>query len=270
VTNSGMLMKMGVTADPVLRASYEAALERAKKDRRTDATLKAERAIEAVGEYAGDRLFVEQVQAQLGRVLESNTSKLGSIDGIWAVLGDDSGSMENAIAVARKIAALLTERVKQEVYLIFFNTTPQYFEVTGKTYAEILDMTKYVRAGGGTAIGCGLDYLRAKKVLVQGIAIVSDGGERQAPMFAPTYQKYCQEMQVEPTVYLLRVAGSDPDWLSGNVAQAGLQMEKFDLGSDVDYYSLPNIISGMRVNRYALYDEIMETPLLKFADVFKN
>ena len=46
-------------------------------------------------------------------------------------------------------------------------------------------------------------------------------------------------------------------------------LEKFELGHNVDYYSIPNIIRTLKTNKYSLCEEIMEMPLLKFSDVFK-
>ena len=169
--------------------------------------------------------------------------------------------------VARQVAGLIAERVSGSVYLVFFNTSPTWFDVTGKTYAEIVEGTRRVSAGGATSIGCGLDWMHAKGLPVGGIAVVSDGGENRTPVFATVYKKYCEALSIEPPVYLFHVPG-DADAFSGNCERAGIQVEKFELGKEIDYYSLPNIVKTLRANRYALYEEIMATPLLTFASVF--
>jgi hypothetical protein len=56
--------------------------------------------------------------------------------------------------------------------LVFFNTMPTYHDVTGKTLDEINAITKHVRAGGGTSIGCGLKYIMDRGLEVDGNAIV--------------------------------------------------------------------------------------------------
>jgi hypothetical protein len=48
----------------------------------------------------------------------------------------------------------------------------------------------------------------------------------------------------------------------------GIAIEQFELGGHVDYYSLPNLVKTMRTSRYSLVDEILETKLLTFKDVF--
>jgi hypothetical protein len=70
-------------------------------------------------------------------------------------------------------------------------------------------------------------------------------------------------------VYLYRLTG-DRDVLTKNCAADGVELHEFDLTGGVDYYSLPNIVQTMRVNRYSLIDEIMAAPLLKLEDVLQK
>jgi len=59
------------------------------------------------------------------------------VDGNWLVLGDKSGSMSACIEVARHVSGTLAKFVKAKFHLVFFDTTPRHFDVTGKTYEEI-------------------------------------------------------------------------------------------------------------------------------------
>lgn len=264
VTNSKMLEKLGVKNDPILNAAYQSALERATKDKRLNvlkAGVAAERvtlsAMSSRGNMADD---LRNLQAK------ATTRQLGGIDGDWLVLGDCSGSMSSSVELAKKIAALITERVKGKVWLIFFNTHPFPFNVTGKTFFQIEQDTKRIIADGGTSIGCGLDYILAKRESVDGIVVVSDGGENTSPYFGSTYINYCLKMDKEPTVYFFNMAGEN-DIMSRDLRSKNIQFEEFDFRTKkIDYYSLPNIVQTLRVNRYSLVDEIMETPLLKISD----
>lgn len=260
ITNTQMFQRLGVMTDSALKAAYDKAIERAKADGKVE-TLKAGRAARQVKGTTN--------AAKLEDLQQVKTAQLGTIEGDWLVLGDCSGSMEKSMEVARHIASIIAERVSGAVYLVFFDTSPTYFDITGKSYTEVVEITRRVTAGGATSIGCGLDYIRSRGIVVNGIAIASDGGENRAPTFSEVYKKYCQALAIEPPVYFFHVPG-DGDALSRNMAHAGIQLEQFELGSNVDYYSLPNIVKTLRANRYALYDEIMETPLLKFADVFRK
>lgn len=259
ITNTQMLQRLGVMTDPALKSAYEKALERAKSDKRVETLKSGVASKKAQGKAA----------TQLAELQEIKKTQLGGIEGDWLVLGDRSGSMQNAIEVARQVAGIIASCVTGSVHLIFFDTTPIHFDVTGKTYDQIVQDTRRVGAGGSTSIGCGLDYIRSRGIVVNGIAIASDGGENASPMFADVYRKYCASLSIEPPIYLFHTDG-DTDALSSNLNRAGIPLEKFELGRAVDYYSLPNIVKTLRANRYALYDEIMETPLLKFNDVFKR
>lgn len=257
VTNSKMLEKLGVKNDTVLNAAYQSALIRAKEDKRLNVLKAGVAAESASGDMASDLL---NLQAR------ATSRQLGGIEGDWLVLGDCSGSMSASVELAKKVAGFITERVKGKVWLVFFNTVPTPFDVTGKTFFQIQELTKRVRANGGTSIGCGLDYISARGESVDGIAIVSDGGENNPPYFGHVYKKYSEKIGKEPTVYFYDVDG-DSDALSKQLPN----IEKFNMrGGKIDYYSLPNIVETMRTNRYSLVDEIMSVPLLTLEKVFEG
>jgi len=258
ITNTKMLQKMGGFENEILKTTYDRAVERMRKDKKVS-TLKAGRAAKVVK----DKKSAEK----LDQIQEKRLDALGGIDGDWLVLGDRSGSMHASIEVARQVASLIAKQVNGKVYLVFFNTAPTYFDVTGKSLDEISQMTKRLSANGGTSIGCGLDYISQKGLMVNGIAICSDGGDNTHPKFHFSYSAYVKRFGIEPTVYLFHVPG-EYNRLSFDCKSENIQLEKFDLGRDVDFYSLPNLIKTMRTNRYSLVDEIMEMPLLTFNDVF--
>lgn len=259
INNTNMLKNMGVFENPVLRSAYDDAVERAKKDKRVS-TMKAGKA----ASVATDKKAAEKMEALQNEKLE----QLGGIEGNWLVLGDKSGSMHTAIEMARQLAALIAQQVKGEVNLVFFNTSPTRYDVTGKTLSEIKDMTKRITANGGTSIGCGLDLMREKKEIVNGIAICSDGGDNTAPHFHEAYKKYVATMGVEPTVYHFWVPGEN-DHMSHYCKMSGIHVQKLDC-TKVDAYSVPNLVRSMRASSYQLVDDIMSTPLLTFKEVFKE
>ena len=293
VTNSKMLERLGVKQNPALNAAYQAALKRASTDKKLN-VLKTSRItnrstandatatmdwMQAMPMNAGPTTLYaaaasidtdpigDDMREDLLQLQAHATKQLGSIEGDWLVLGDMSGSMSHSVELAKKVASLITERVKGKVWLIFFNTYPTAYDVTGKTYFQIEEMTRHIRAGGGTSIGCGVDYIMKKGESVDGIAIISDGGDNTHPMFGPTYRKYAEQLGKEPTVYWFNVSG-DHDSLSNQVPGV---IEKIDMRhGKVDYYSLPNVIATLRTNRYSMVDEIMGVPLLKMTDALRK
>lgn len=254
VNNTVMLERMGMKAQPALRAAYEQALGRAAGSKKN--TLKVTKVIENVE----DELDEGTVQ-KLKALQEKQIQTLGGVDGNWLVLADKSGSMAASIEAGRQVAAALARMVKGKVWLVFFDVMPRGTEVTGMTYEQIKDKTKGVTAGGGTSIGCGLLGMLEANVEVDGIAIVSDGGDNTAPFFTTVYQQYAKKFAKEPPVYLYQVPG-DPNALEGYMKQAKIDLQIYPLGGNVDYYALPDLCRTMRVNRYGLVQQILDTPLL--------
>jgi hypothetical protein len=74
----------------------------------------------------------------------------------------------------------------------------------------------------------------------------------------------------EPTVYFYNVYGPY-NTLSQQLKQAGVDYQEFDVQhGKVDYYSLPNLVQTMRVGRYSLLDEVLDTDLKKLDTVLKR
>ena len=262
VTNTKMLQKLGLKATPALRGAYEVALKKAQSSKKN--TLKTSRAAEAL--EASD--IEDDLAEKLNALQEKQIKALGGVDGDWLVLADKSGSMSTAIDLARHVATTLAKFVTGRVHLVFFDTAPRYFDATGKTLEQLTALTKNIKADGGTSIGCGLLYAIEKQFNIDGIAVVSDGGERNPPTFAQFYAPLAQATGKPIPVYFYQCAG-DPDYFSPLCKQAGIDLQTFDMRkSAIDYYSLPNLIQTMRVNRYSLADEVLNTPLLTQDEVF--
>ena len=266
---SKWLKRVGVHTVPALRAAYEQALERAgQKPQRNRTLLRATTAAEAVEDED------PTIAAKLRDLQETQirqAKERSGIKGKWLILGDKSASMVVAIDLARAVAAVLGKMVKDEVHLVFFDAQPhRHIVATGKTYEELKAATALIEAAHGTAIGCGLQFMADKGIAVDGIAIVSDGYENwnAVPKFADAYQHYVRKMGIEPTVYFYQV-DTDPrspaqelSGFLGSCKQAKIDLQTFDLrGKKIDYNSLPNLVQTMRVGRYSLLDEVMNTPL---------
>lgn len=263
VTNMKRLEKLGVKSNPALRSALEQSLKKAAKS--NENILKTTVAAEAVEDDA--------IRSKLQGLQEKQMQRAAGIDGNWLVLGDKSGSMQKCIETSRHVAAMLAKMVRGQVHLIFFDIAPRHVDATGKTYEQLLEMTKHVTAGGGTSIGCGLEWALERGIEIDGIAIVSDAAENNLPLFVNVYQFYSRKYDKQVPVYLYRMepgtrALQDRD-LAETMRLAKFDMQEFDLRGGVDYYSMPNIVATMRSNRYSLVDEIMATPLLTLDKVFK-
>ena len=270
VMHARAIKKWGLDTNPVLRAAFEKRLERAgtKKARKGKATLKTTRAAEVLQASGTDEKIVTKLRALQERQLDN----LGGVEGNWLVLGDKSGSMSAAIALSRQVSAILARMAKGKVHLVFFDSMPTYMDATGKTYEEITSITARINAGGNTSIGCGLQYAVDKEFDIDGIVVVSDGGHNATPHFSVAYKAYEKKFGKSPTVYFYVTPGGDSDRLTGECAAVGIDVQVFDLRSGgthgkVDFYSLPNLVQTMRVSRYSLLSEIMDTPLRRLDEV---
>ena len=260
VTNTKALMKRGVKTEPKLRAAYEEALGKKDKGRGPAANvLKATTAAEAIDD--------EAIKAKLMVMQERKLDEM-SVEGDWLVLADKSGSMSAAIEAARLVAGTLSRLGKGRVSLIFFDNSPYLYDATGKTYEAILEETKRVVAAGYTSIGCGLLMAISKGLPMDGIVVVSDGGENCPPYFNDQYKALVQSLGKEPPVYFFQLGAGDN--FTERMKNAGFALNTIDLrGKTVDRYSVPGLCQTMRTTHYGLLETIMDTPLLKLDDVLK-
>ena len=259
-TNVKMLEKLGMKTNPALRGAFDKAMEKASTSKKN--TLKTTQAVEAV-EDAGLKEKLRGLQAK-------QIAAAGGPDGDWVILADKSGSMQHAIETACHVAGSITQFVKGKVGLIFFDTSPMAVDVTGLSLDQIQKATRSFRANGGTSIGCGLNRMLVEKLAVDGIVIVSDGGDNTAPLFHDVYPKYAKFVDKDVPVYFYQLSG-EADKLTPNMQRAGIEMTTFDLrGSKLDYYSIPNTVKTLRSNQYSLVEEILSTPLLTLNDVLKG
>jgi len=257
ITNSNMLSKLGVMDNPVLKSAFENAISKAKKDKRTS-TLKAGIAASVVND--------EKMKVKLEKLQEHKIDNLKGLEGDWLILADKSGSMKESIIKSKEVAAFLARTTKGKVYLVFFNTLPVMYDVSEKSLQEIKTITSGIMAGGGTSIGCGLQLISDKQIIVNGIVICSDGGENTHPHFFEVYKQYEKKYMISPTIYLIHFPG-ELDVLT--IQASGFSYEKLD-GKDLDYYGLPNLSNILRSSRYTFVDEIMQVPLLTINSVLQR
>lgn len=260
ISHADMLEKLGVRNFAPTRALFSSKLESGAT---TQAAFKATRAVSFQKS--------ESVKAALEGTQERQIASMKGIDGDWLVLGDKSGSMDIAIEKARIIASTLARFVTGNVHLVWFDSSPRYMDVTGKTYDEILEMSCLVKASGQTSVGCGLQYLLDHGIMVDGIVIVSDAVENYLPTFSMVYPKYSEFSGKEVTVYLYYVGMSKESdiFMLHDCKNASIDVQVYD-ANHIDHYALVNLVSTMKAQRYGLIDEIYETPLLTLNDVFKG
>lgn len=258
VTNTKMLENLGVKNSPALRGAFEEGLKKAATSKAN--VLKTSRAVDFVED--------ESLKEKLRGLQDKQLKNMGP-EGNWLVLADKSGSMESAIEISKQVAATLAKMVKGKVYLVFFDITPLFIDVTGLSLDQIQKATRHITANGYTSIGCGLRRMYDENIEVDGIAVVSDGAENEPPYFYQVYQVYSKKFDKQPTVYLYHCGNKDNSF-NHYCRMNAIDVQTFDVANSVDFYALPNLVSTMRTNRYSLVDEVMSSKLLSLSDILKS
>ena len=251
INNLKSLQQRGAMEHPEVKALIDEKLQQAQKSDRVSA-YKARVAAEAANLDA-------ETTAKLEKVTDEQVKKRGKISKPTALLVDKSGSMQKALEVGKRLAALISGISEADLFVYAFDTMPYPVEAKGKELSDWERAFQYLKAGGGTCIGCGMEALRRKKQLVDQVILVTDEQENHAPYFHDAYQTYCREMAVMPNVAIVKV-GNACDWVETQLKQKQAPVETFTFAGD--YYSLPNLVPLLsRPSRLELLMEILDTPL---------
>jgi VWA domain containing CoxE-like protein len=251
INNLKSLKARGAMDHPEVKALIDAKLDAASKGTRV-AAFKAQIAADAVD-------LDEDMIARLEKVTNEQVKRRGAIACSTALLVDKSGSMENAIEIGKRLAALISGITQADLFVYAFDTIPYSVTAQGKELTDWERAFQHIKAGGGTSIGCALEAMRKKRQVVDQIIVVTDEGENAAPYFAEVYKTYCRELAVMPNVVIVRVGGYC-NWLESQLKQQQAPVETFTFAGD--YYSLPNLIPLLtRPSRLELLMEILDTSL---------
>ena len=251
INNLKSLQTRGAMENPQVKALINEKLEQAQGDVRV-AALKARVAADAAELDA-------ETAAMLERVTDEQVKKRGKITKPTALLIDKSSSMESAIEVGKRIAALISGITEADLFVYAFDTLPYPVKASGNQLSDWERAFQHLKAGGATSIGSPLEAMRLRKQRVEQIILVTDEGENSAPYFAETYDAYKRDLKVEPSVLVVKV-GYAYDWLERRLQERQAQVDTFTFAGD--YYSFPNLIPLLsRPSRLELLMEILETPL---------
>ncbi len=251
INNLGLLQRHGALTNPDLKAMVELKLEEAKSDTRVS-SLKAEAAMQAVP--VGNDL-----KKKLEEVVDVQIKAQGRIRRPTGLLIDKSGSMELAIDLGKRIAAMLSTVCEKELYVYAFDTMAYPIEPKGNDWGAWKKAFAGINAGGETSAGVALEYLRRRKQFVEQIIVVTDEEEYSPPYFVESLLKYRQALSADPAVTFVKVPDSSTR-LEEQCKRAGIAATTFDFNGD--YYSLPNLVALLEPpSELDLLMEIMDYPL---------
>jgi hypothetical protein len=251
INNLTLLQRYGALTDANLKALVELKLEEAATDTRVSA-LKVDKALGAVALSA-------ELRQRLETVGDVQIKAAGRIRRPTAVLIDKSGSMELAIEVGKRVAAMISAACESRLFVYAFDTMAFPIEAAGTTWAAWKKAFEGVRASGSTACGAPLELMLRRKQAVEQIIVVTDEEEYDPPFFVESLQKYRQTLGVDPAVCFVRVPDSSRR-LEDRCRAAGIVTSAFDFTGD--YYALPNLVPLLEPpSEMDLLLEIMDYPL---------
>jgi hypothetical protein len=251
INNLKSLKDRGAMDHPEVKNLIDSKLDLAAKSGRV-AAFKAQVAADTAD-------FDADTVAKLEKVTNEQVKRRGTISRPTALLVDKSGSMDNAIAIGKQLAALISGITQAELFVYAFDSIPYAITAQGKELTDWERAFQHIRASGSTSIGCALEIMRQKKQVVDQIILVTDEGENARPYFGEVYKNYCRELGVMPNVVIVRV-GSHHNSIETQLKEQQAPVETFTF--EGDYYSLPNLVPLLtRPSRLDLLMEIMEIPL---------
>lgn len=256
INNLASLKRRGALDHPELKTLVEEKLERAKTDKRVSAYKAAE--AKSAARAAG---ISEEIAAKLDAVTEAQVRSKARITRPTALLVDKSGSMQEAIAIAKQVGAMLAAVIDAPLYVYAFDTIALAIEPGGTDLASWEAAFAGIKANGGTSCGVAVARMMQKEQYVEQIVMVTDEGENAAPRLAEALVSYRERMKADPTICFLRTRGAS-QLLEQQLQRAGIPSDAYQF--DGDYYALPNLLPVLsRPSKLELLMEIVEHPLPK-------
>jgi hypothetical protein len=199
------------------------------------------------------------VRAKLEDVADVQVKARGRITRPVALLVDKSGSMDVAIDVGKRVAAILAAVCEADLYVYAFDTMAYPIERAGDKLADWERTFAGITAGGLTSCGVAVEMLRRRRQRVEQVIVVTDEEENEPPHFVEALQKYRKEVADEVEVCVVRVPDSSTK-LTDQCKAAGVKVQTFQFGGD--YYALPNLVPLLAPpSELDLLLEIMDYPL---------
>jgi hypothetical protein len=236
INNMASLKKRGALDHPEVKALIDQKLAAATTDKRVS-TMKAKKAIQAANLDA-------ETERTLTEITDQRVAAKVEIKRPTALFVDKSGSMSQAIEVAKQLASLISAVTTAEFYVYAFDTAA--FEIKTNVpkgqRPALSDWEKafqFIKANGGTSIGVALAYMTKNRIYAEQLLVVTDEGENTAPYLSNAWKEYCEKMQVTPSIIVVQVGGSDERFAQGLQAQ-GVELTRYQFSGDS--YSIVNIL----------------------------
>lgn len=252
INNMASLQKRGALDNPDVKALIDQKLAAAATDTRVS-TMKAKKAIQAAQ-------LDSETERSLTEITDQRVAAKVEIKRSTALFVDKSGSMSQAIEVAKQLAGLISAVTTAHFYVYAFDTAAFEIKVEVKdgqrpALSDWEKAFKFLKADGGTSIGAPLAKMIKDQVSVEQLLIVTDEGENSAPYLAPTWVEYCQKMSVAPSIIVVQVGGTY-DHFAQSLQKENVELTRYLFNGDS--YSIVNILPLLAMpSKSELVDLIM-------------
>ena len=251
INNIGSLKRRGALDNADLKSLIDEKLEQAKSGQRVSA-FKAEEAVQAAG-------VSRDIREKLERVADAQVKAKGRISRPTALLVDKSASMQDAIELGKRIAAMISAVCERELFVYAFDEIAYPIECGSAEMAAWEKAFHGIKAAGCTSIGASLLMLTQRKQYVEQIILVTDEGENTNPTFVNALDDYRQALKADPNVFIVRTPGG-VSLVETACRRAQVSVDVYQFNGD--YYSLPNLVPLLsRPSKLELLLEIMSYPL---------
>lgn len=251
INNMATLERRGALKHPEVKALVEQRLEQAATDSRVS-TFKAQVAAQAAGVDA-------ETRQRLEKVADARVARGERIRRSTALLVDKSSSMQAALEVGKRIAALVSGICDAELVVYAFDTVPYPIRAKGTALSDWEHAFRHLRATGATSIGAPVAAMTRARQRVEQIILVTDEGENSAPMYDQALEAYGRQFGEVPSTLIVKV-GAAMALTERRLRERGYPFEVVTF--EGDYYSLPNLIPMLAApSRLDLLMDILATPL---------
>lgn len=251
INNLQSLQRRGAMDHPQVKALIQDKLHQAQKNQRV-AAFKPTVVAQAV-------TLDQEITETLAQITNQQIQQKGQLTRSTALLVDKSGSMESAINLGKRLAAMISGIATAPLYVYAFDSLPYPVKAAGTAFSDWEKAFLPIKANGQTSLGASLEVMRLRKQAVEQIILVSDGEENAPPYLVEAYRAYQRDLEVSPAIVFVKVPGATQT-PEQQLAAHKIPVETFSFTGD--YYALPNLIPLLtRPSRLELLMEILETPL---------
>jgi len=244
----------GILNDPAVRNIYENKLALAASDKNV--------AVSTLGE----RKSVKGKDERLNKIIkDAEQTKIDTTIGITdsvLLAVDVSGSMHNAIELAKRIGPYLASVCKGDLELVCFNDSAVMVDFGKGTLEDFRRGFALIKADGSTSLGVALKHSVRNNFIPDVMIFITDQGENRAPLLVDEYKK------TGSGIRFIFINIGNNNQVAAQLENIGADVSEFSFTADIDsrgwYVDMNNFASLLSKGGYAdTVQRIMDLKLPK-------